>query len=288
MRPLGVMLLSLAGLASAGCLATPSPLAPSVRGSVGVPQYGVQTDARELPIRGPGFRRLRPRSPNYWGNPRLVRALEVASARTLERHPGGAPLVIGDISSRTGGKIPRHRSHRTGRDVDLLWYVTTPGGAPVPSPGFVHVASDGLALVPGDADRRYVRLDVERNWTLVKELIGSEHIGVQWMFVSRDVEALLIDYARARDEDPELIWHAETVLLEPKDSTPHDDHMHLRIACTPEEMSAGCAGGGPYWEWLPALAPPGWLGADEQRAIAKEDPFELERTAGSAAGEPDA
>jgi hypothetical protein len=58
------------------------------------------------------------------------------------------------------------------------------------------------------------------------------------------------------------VWQAETVLMEPGDSLPHDDHIHLRIACTPEESVAGCAGGGPYWEWLPALPTlddPSWL-----------------------------
>ncbi|MEZ4296324.1 MAG: hypothetical protein R3B70_15240 [Polyangiaceae bacterium] len=27
--------------------------------------------------------------------------------------------------------------------------------------------------------------------------------------------------------------------------------MHLRVACTADELVAGCAGGGPRWRWLP-------------------------------------
>jgi penicillin-insensitive murein endopeptidase len=98
-----------------------------------------------------------------------------------------------------------------------------------------------------------VRVDLKRQWLLIKTLLSDENARVQLMLCSRDVEALLIDYARARGEPDAIVWQAEMVLIEPGDSLPHDDHIHLRIACTPEESVAGCAGGGPYWEWLPAL-----------------------------------
>jgi penicillin-insensitive murein DD-endopeptidase len=260
----------------AGCIGTPTPLAPSLAGSVGVPHGGVQTSAAELPRRGEGFVRYRASSPHYWGNPRLVQALQTAAATVAQKLPGGAPLLVGDLSARHGGKIPGHRSHRTGRDADLLFYVTTPGGASLPSPGFVHIESDGLAVIDGKTKPEFVRLDLERQWLLVKSLITSEHAGVQFMFVSRAIEALIIDYARARGEPLELVWRAETVLLEPLDSTAHDDHIHLRIACTPEEAVFGCDGGGPYWEWLPALPALAPLGEAELSEIGRDDPFLLE------------
>jgi penicillin-insensitive murein endopeptidase len=73
------------------------------------------------------------------------------------------------------------------------------------------------------------------------------------MFLARWLEALIIEHARARGEDPELVWHAETVLLQPGDSSAHSDHIHLRIACSPGEAVEGCQGGGPYWPWIPPL-----------------------------------
>lgn len=260
------------GLAAAACFGTPTPLAPGLAGSVGAPQAGVQTDAAELPVRGPGFIRYRQRSAHYWGHPRLVGAIQRAAARVREELPGGAALTVGDLSARSGGPIPGHRSHRSGRDVDLLLFVTTPSGAPVPSPGFVHMGADGLARI--DPGHDYVRLDVERQWLLVKALLEDDQALPVWMFASRDIEALLVDYARARGESPDLIVRAETVLLQPGDSTPHDDHIHLRIACAPEDAIAGCLGGGPYWEWLPPwprLAPDESLAA--ARWIADDDPL---------------
>jgi penicillin-insensitive murein endopeptidase len=224
----------------------------------------------ELPVAGPGFERYRRLGRHHWGNPRLVRAVEEAARAVREQLPGGAPLVIGDLSARRGGKIPRHVSHRTGRDVDLSWFVTTPEGIAVKNPGFVNVGADGLAKLEGREE--YVRLDVERQWLLVKVLLQSPHIDVQRMFCGKEVEALLVDHARARGEPAELVWRAMTVLLEPGDGLDHADHLHLRIACSPEETLRGCEGGGPRWDWLPPL-PEIALGDELLYESARADPF---------------
>jgi penicillin-insensitive murein endopeptidase len=247
MRAAAVVVLS--GAFALGCMGSPTPLAPAIGGSVGVPHQGVLTDSMPLEGRGPGYRRLRDDGMRY-GNPRLVRAIEEASGIVHSIRPGGAPLVIGDLSAKYGGASSGHRSHRNGRDADLLFYVTTPAGRSVQSPGFVRFGADGLAEAPAGG---YVRIDLERQWLLVKSLVSSREANVQWLFIARWLEALIIEYARARGEDPELIWYAESVLLQPGDSLSHDDHLHFRVACTPDEAVAGCLGGGPYWSWLPRL-----------------------------------
>jgi penicillin-insensitive murein endopeptidase len=256
-----------------GCFNTPTPLAPGLHGTVGVPNRGVLTDSEELPVRGPGFVRYRPQSTHYFGSPRLVRALKSAAASVATLAPGGAPLSIGDLSAKTGGRIPGHDSHRSGRDVDLLFLVTTPAGASLPSPGFVRFEGDGLARVDGTPD--YVRIDVDREWLMLRSLLTSPEIGVQFMFVCHEIEALLIDHARALGEPDALVLQAETVMMEPSDSLRHDDHVHLRIACSPEEAVAGCSGGGPRWQWLPASDPVRPLEPRDWDEIAKDDPFDL-------------
>ncbi len=271
MRSAGAVLAG-AALVS-GCFNTPTPLAPGLHGTVGVPNRGVLTESAELPVRGPGFVRYRPQSTHYFGRPRLVRALESAAASVAQLSPGGAPLSIGDLSAKTGGRIPGHDSHRSGRDVDLLFFVTTPAGASVQSPGFVRFEGDGLARLEGSPD--YVRVDIDREWLLLRSLLTSPDIGVQFMFVCHEIEALLIDHARARGEPDSLVWQAETVMLEPSDSLRHDDHVHLRIACSPEEAVAGCSGGGPRWQWLPPYEPVRPLQAQDWDEIAKDDPFDL-------------
>jgi penicillin-insensitive murein DD-endopeptidase len=252
-----------------GCFSAPTPLAPGLAGSVGMPNSGVQTGAIELPVEGPGFARYRPNGKNHWGRPRLVQALQRIAGEIDQELPGGV-LVIGDLGAKNGGQIPGHASHRSGRDVDLLFYAATPAGAPIASPGFVRYEADGLAVVPDSGD--YVRLDLARQWLLVKKLVTAPELGVQFLFVSRPVEALLSDYARARGEPLELVYHAQTVMLQPGDSLPHDDHLHLRIACSPDETQSGCSGGGPYWEWLPPLPPSQAENQALLEAIADDEP----------------
>jgi penicillin-insensitive murein endopeptidase len=264
--------LIIGALLSSGCFSTPTPLAPGLHGTVGAPNRGVLSESEELPVRGTGFVRFRPQSSHYFGRPRLVSALRQAAADVAREAPGGAALSIGDLSAKGGGRIPGHDSHRTGRDVDLLFLVTTPEGVPVPSPGFIRFEGDGLARVQESGD--FVRLDVDREWLLLRSLLTSPEIGVQFMFVCHEIEALLIDHARALGEPDALIWRAETVMLEPSDSLRHDDHVHLRIACSPDEAVAGCSGGGPRWQWLPADGPARQLGPQDWFAIARDDPFD--------------
>lgn len=263
--PLGI------SLWCAGCFSAPTPLAPGLSGSVGMPNHGVQTGAIELPAQGKGFQRYRPKGQNHWGRPRLVSALTRIAAEVEDELPGST-LVIGDLGAKAGGKIPGHASHRSGRDVDLLFYTSTPAGAPLASPGFVRHEADGLAVVQGSGD--YVRIDVEREWLLIKKLVTARDIGVQFLFISRPLEALIVDYARARGEPLELIYRAQTVMLQPGDSLPHDDHLHLRIACSPEEIQSGCSGGGPYWEWLPPVPATQELGQAQLDAIAADEPLD--------------
>lgn len=278
--PRAILCGALAAFAT-GCLSTPSPLAPSFRGTVGSPNLGVQTDGVELPVKGPGFARYRPQGAHHFGRPRLIAALTRIAAELQELDPGAPPLVIGDLSARSGGKIDGHQSHRTGRDVDLIFQYLTPGGARVTAPGFIHVDSDGLARNPYDG--HLLRFDVEHQWRLVKALVTAPEMGVQFLFASRNVEALLIDYALARGEPLDIVLHAQSVMWQPVDSLPHDDHIHMRIACSVEETLAGCSGGGPYWEWLPTLPAP--IPLDDSRLallVADEErlpPIELTLTA---------
>jgi penicillin-insensitive murein endopeptidase len=252
------------------CAATPSPLAPGISGAVGAPHYGVQTGAIELPVQGKGFVRYRPQGANHFGRPRLVNALVRISAELTAESPDSPPLVIGDLSAKNGGKIPGHQSHRTGRDVDILFHFVTPRGARVTAPGFIRVQEDGLARVPDNGD--ILRFDVEHEWRLIRKLVAADELGVQFLFVSRTIEALLVEYALALGEPLELVLRAQSVMLQPGDSMPHDDHVHARIACSVDEAVDGCIGGGPYWEWLPPLPRPLPLDGPALAALLGDDP----------------
>jgi len=247
-------MLAIAFLA-AGCTRTPSPLDPGHEGSIGLPYRGCLTEAVEMPDRGAGFHFLR-HDDRHFATPRFAAAIERAAAIVAEQRPGGS-LVIGDLSQKHGGRLLPHLSHRTGHDADLILYATTLEGAPVEAPDFVHYAADGLAW--DAAGKRFVRFDVEREWLLVKALLEDPEARVEWMFSNHIVEALLVEWARARGERAETILRAELVLLEPHPGGPHDDHIHVRTACSVEEEAQGCETGGPVRPWLTqslGLAPP--------------------------------
>ena len=214
-----------------------------------MPHKGVLTNATELPARGTGYRVLASNG-RHFGTPRFVAAVERAAAKVAHERPGSL-LTVGDISAKTGGHISSHSSHRSGRDADLLLYMTTLEGVPVTTTSFVHVGNDGLAF--DEPNNRFLRLDVEREWLLVKALVEDPEARVQWLFVSTPVEAMLVDWARARGESGDTIIRAMDTLLQPgPPAQSHDDHLHMRIACDPGELAAGCEPTGPVRPWIAA------------------------------------
>jgi penicillin-insensitive murein endopeptidase len=245
------LLIGLAVAALVGCGRAPTPLAPQMTGSIGMPHRGVLTDAAELPREGPGYKWLvrEGRDDRHFGIPRFVAAIERAAATVATARPG-ATLGIGDLSTKRGGQLLPHLSHRTGRDADLLLYVVTPEGAPVESPGFIHVQSDGLAW--DEKNGRFLSFDVERQWLLVKALVEDPEARIQWIFASKNVRALVIDWARARGDSPDTIVRAMEIMLQPQPGGEHDDHVHIRTACTPAEVIAGCELTGPKRAWIEA------------------------------------
>jgi penicillin-insensitive murein endopeptidase len=244
----------MASAALAGCARAPSPLTPWWHGSIGTPNRGVLVEGAQLRPDAEGLRWLRGND-RHWGLPRFTAAIERAAARVAHERPGSR-LTVGDLSAATGGgPLSGHLSHRSGVDADLLLYMTTLGGAPVDSPGFVHVGADGLAEDEGHD--RFLRFDVDREWLLVRALVEDPDARVQWVFVSDVVQAMLLEWALARGDSPELVRRAQSVMHQPHPGGIHDDHIHVRTSCSVDEMVAGCDPIGPQRPWLAyAVTPP--------------------------------
>ncbi len=252
-------------MSASGCARAPSPLMPAYRGSIGMPHLGVLTDGTQIANDAATIHWLRGND-RHWGAPRFVAALERAAAKVEAERPG-PPLVVGDLSVRYGGHLREHMSHRTGHDVDLLLYVETLGGAPVQSPGFVRFDADGLAW--DEAHQRYLRFDVARTWLLVKALAEDDDARVEWIFVSRPLQGLLTEWARARGEPVDTLLRAERLMLQPgPPAETHDDHLHVRVGCDADEIAHGCEPTGPKREWLPPLAAPASDDAEDDASIA--------------------
>lgn len=253
---------ALAALAftTVGCGHAPSPLRPGYEGSVGLPHRGVLVGGARVD-EDPSLHFLRNNDRRY-ATPRFARVITRA-ARAVAGERAGSVLVVGDLSARTGGTLLPHLSHRSGRDADLLLYVTTLDGAPVVSPGFVHVREDGLAW--DEARKRFLRVDVERQWLLLRALLTDDEGEIQFVFCSRTLRSMLVSWAVARGEPTELVYRALTVLVQPQPGGEHDDHFHVRTACTPDEQFLGCEPSGPMRPWL---ARRGTAKEEDPRALA--------------------
>jgi penicillin-insensitive murein DD-endopeptidase len=241
---------------------------PAWYGAIGTGSSGVLAGGTELARDGGALNWLRSND-RHWALPRFANAIARA-ARTVARERPGALLYVGDLS---------------GIDADLLFYVTTLEGAPVDSPGFVHFGPDGIAR--DEAHERWVRFDVEREWLLIKALIEDPEARIQWIFISDVVHATLVEWATARGDSIETIRRAQQVMLEPHPGGVHDDHIHVRTACSPEEIVRGCEPSGPRRAWLDyELSPP--EETSEEFAIELAQPLEpsaLSKAAGEAPGQ---
>jgi penicillin-insensitive murein endopeptidase len=232
-----------AGAAVCGCLPW-AALLPGASGSIGTASNGLLAAPDHLPAVGETFRYYRAGDRRY-GTPELVGLVRRAADRVAAQHPGSV-LLVGDLSGPHGGVISEHGSHRSGRDVDLAFFLTDPAGRPVRGTPLPRLDRFGVGL----RGRSSLRFDTARNWSLVEALLADPQAAVQWIFVSRGLKALLLDFALDRGGDLETARRAAEVLHQPGDSPPHDDHFHVRIYCPAGQGSGPCRDLGPVWPWI--------------------------------------
>ena len=196
--------------------------------SLGMPWAGRLQHATQLPP-GDGYVIRRPA--RSFGTATTVDIVERAIDATREAFPDQHVLAVGDISAESGGTITQHRSHQSGRDIDIgLFYLEQPAGYPA---SFVH------------ADE--TNLDCAATFKLLESFLAStnEDGGVQMVFLDFDVQGIL--YAWAKDHGvserrlerifqyPHGRGSSEGIVRhEPN----HDNHMHVRFQCPSDD--SGC------------------------------------------------
>jgi murein endopeptidase len=192
---------------------------PSALGSMslGLPNRGMLMNAVEFP-ESPLWKRADPL--HSWGTRESVEFVEYGIQRVNELFPDSPALYVGDFSARGGGRLRPHKSHQSGRDVDIGYYYT------------------GEAVWYQRADAH--NLDRARTWALLKALIT--HTPVEYVFMDRRIQPLLRDYALAQDEDPE--WLARVFGGTSKVGDPivrhragHATHFHVRFENPTAELT---------------------------------------------------
>jgi len=214
------------------------------------PNDGALQGGVPLPLRAPGLRFNPRRDPSArYGTVEVVRALVRAGAR-VDEELGGLPVTINDLSRKRGGPIPHHRSHQSGRDVDVLFYQLGPDGEPIESVG-AFFDPDGVGVDFRDLadpnDDIVLQFDRARTWLFLRALIEDEEAQLQQIFVAEHLRTLLLEYARSNDEPSTAVMRFAAMSCQP--SYPHDDHFHFRFFCAPEDIVDGCRDSAPLYPW---------------------------------------
>lgn len=142
----------------------------------------------------------------------------LAAFRLKTKYEG--EVLIWDMSMQRGGRFGPHRSHRSGRDVDIA-----------------------LPLKPGlpqSTPRGNDAIDWVATWHLVKAFIETGD--VKYIFLSRSRQAALYKVAQSEGYTDEQL--AELMQFPRREkygivrhSPGHNCHLHVRFGCGPDEVS---------------------------------------------------
>ncbi|MCA9610162.1 MAG: penicillin-insensitive murein endopeptidase [Myxococcales bacterium] len=186
--------------------------------SVGVPWCGHVTGAQQLGAH-PGYVLRNPA--RSWATQRTIERLR-RGFDELRRRDRRAPRArVHDLSLRGGGPIDDHRSHQSGRDVDITYFrrrgCRIPGGCP-------------LERVDPE------QLDVARQWMLFETWL--RHDDAEAIYVDYALQGVLYREARRRGASGAQLRRWFQFPRGPRDGDGvirhfpnHRDHFHVRFAC---------------------------------------------------------
>ncbi len=178
--------------------------------SLGRPNAGAQLNAVRMP-EGKYWQLVDPR--RSWATQETVDYLIAAIEQVNKTHPGGHKLYIGHLSRKKGGRLHPHRSHQSGRDVDISYYY-----------------KPKRAAWYQNANKH--TLDLPRTWALVRALVT--HTDVEMMFIDFSVQRLLKDYALSIGEDKAWInsvfrYRSNQISTIVRHTWGHVSHIHVRF-----------------------------------------------------------
>lgn len=157
-----------------------------------------------------------------YGTPETVRALRhcCAQFRSHFSRAKADPIVIGDLSKRSGGPLPPHKSHQSGRDVDIGYVLKTRSRSP----------EDGVLRHATPAT-----LDLEKQWFLTKCFLDKPE--TQLIFMEASIVNALKDYLRRIYKKRALLLRKYLQYFPGGGNAKivaddeHTSHMHVRFKC---------------------------------------------------------
>ena len=218
---------------------------PAQAGSGGDPFHGWLTGGEAFPL-GPHHRLQHHvnKSKTYYGTPVLIDGLLRAATSVAQAHPEGQPLVVGNLSRRNGGDIGDSHTHNSGRDVDLVFFMTLLDGTSAKVRNHHYDAAGLSRRLPN----KY-KFDLERNWAVIEAMVDDPDMPVQWIILEPHLEHLLLRHAKAKGLSPEALRRYADMMTLPAYAGRHENHMHIRIQCSAADWKDRCQPTGPVWPW---------------------------------------
>jgi len=146
-----------------------------------------------------------------WGTAETLAYLRSAAEKVHAQFPGSPQLYVGHLSAERGGRLSPHKSHQTGRDVDISYFYTDDG-------------------------RWYQRatptnLDLARTWAFVRALITETD--VEMILIDSRLSHALRSYAVRQGEDAAwlatIFEHSRASRALVRHAPGHATHMHIRF-----------------------------------------------------------
>lgn len=188
----------------------------SISESIGACNSGRLTNGEKLP-EGPGY--SYGRRPNVYGTNETITLVMEGIASFVKKYPKGPLIVVGNLSRSTGGHLKPHRSHQSGRDIDL---------------GYIHVQK--VQPVTSMIVATKENLDVKKTWDLLEIFIKTKK--VEKMFIDYYIQEMLYDhvkklrgYGKARLEELFQYPRGKGAKALIQDSKGHHHHVHIRFKC---------------------------------------------------------
>ncbi|HTM20430.1 MAG TPA: penicillin-insensitive murein endopeptidase, partial [Kofleriaceae bacterium] len=147
-----------------------------------------------------------------------VRNVKRVVEAVQHRYPYVHRLAIGDLSDRNGGHLAPHRSHQSGRDVDIGFYFKRrPAGYPE-------------SFVVGTARN----LDLAANFYMFERFCDAG--SVQEIFLVTELQKLFYDWGKRHGASRATLDHMFQYPSPPGSAHGcihhehgHDDHIHVRF-----------------------------------------------------------
>lgn len=184
--------------------------------SIGSPCDGSLTDGIRLVPDGQSFG-VYSTSGRTWGHPLLVSALRDALQDVSKPR---SKIIVNELSAQSGGDVPGHGYHESGRDVDIGFPQTVEGVPAAP----MYVAFDGDGVSRSDPRRA---IDFPR---LAALIIGiDERARIREIVLGEGLTKRLLEELPARHRV------RATFTLPKPGARPHDNHIHIQISCPANE-----------------------------------------------------